>query len=178
MSISSPVEDVLVGDRAGLRHLLRRHLAPHLALQERHRLERMLDRLLADHQAEARQVAADHVVERAMAGMALDVLEQQRGRLLAADQVGDGGGLEIRVDLRRDALELAHLFDLVEPGVEIARVRRALARVGRIRRRRAAVGLYRHIHVHRRPLARLRVHGAAMVDGQKVGRQPGAAGIG
>ena len=49
------------------RHFLRRHLAAELLLQDLHRLERMIDRLFADHQAEARQVAADHVVERLVA---------------------------------------------------------------------------------------------------------------
>ena len=68
-------DDVLVADRARGRHFLRRHLAPELLLQDLHRLERMVDRRLADHQAEARQVAADHVVERLVAGVALDVLE-------------------------------------------------------------------------------------------------------
>jgi hypothetical protein len=64
----------------------------------------MIDRLLADHQAEARQIAADHVVERAMAGMALDVLEQQRRALAGAGgEIGDGGSLEIGIDLGGDA---------------------------------------------------------------------------
>ena len=45
-------------------------------LQESHRLERMIDRLLADHQAEPREVAADHVVQGLMPRMTLDVLKQ------------------------------------------------------------------------------------------------------
>jgi hypothetical protein len=45
----------------------------------------MIERLLADHQAEARQVAPDHIVERLVTGMALNILEQQCGRLLVAD---------------------------------------------------------------------------------------------
>ncbi len=75
---------------------VRRHLAAELLLQKLHRLERMIDRLLADHQAEPRQVAADHVVERFVAGMALDVLEQQRRAFLQAHPIGDVRGFEIR----------------------------------------------------------------------------------
>src|SRR5262249_61068835 len=67
-------DDILVTDRGRRRHLPGRHLATHLLLQDLHRLQRMLYRLLADHQAEARQVAADHVVERAGTGMSLDCL--------------------------------------------------------------------------------------------------------
>src|SRR5262249_57977611 len=82
----------------------RLNVAPELLLPDLHRLERMLDRPLADHQAEAREIAADHVVERLVARMALDVLEQERGRLLAADEIGDGRGLEVGIDLGGDAL--------------------------------------------------------------------------
>ena len=122
MSMASPIDDVLVADRRFGRHLLGLHGAAHLALQRLHRLERMVDRRFADHQAEARQVAADHVVERAMPGMALDVLEQQRRALLAADQIGDGGGFEIGIDLGGDPFELAHRLDLGQPFVEVAAV--------------------------------------------------------
>ena len=101
MSILSPstmfwLQIALLG-----RHLDRRHLAAELLLQKLHRLERMIDRLLADHQAEARQVAADHVVERLVAGMALDVLEQQRRAFFQADQIGDVRGFEIGARPRR-----------------------------------------------------------------------------
>src|SRR5262249_6025180 len=73
------LDDVLVADRLIGRNLLRRHFPTQLLLQDLHRLERMIHRLLADHQAEAREIASNHVVERAVSGMALDVLEQERG---------------------------------------------------------------------------------------------------
>src|SRR5262249_15934425 len=101
-----PIADVLVADRLLGRNLPRRHFSPELLLQDAHGLERMIDRLLADHEAEARQVAADHVEERTMAGMTLDVLEEERGTLLAADQIGDGRRFQIGIDLRGDAHEL------------------------------------------------------------------------
>ena len=122
MSILSPSTMFWLRDRLRGRHLDRRHLASELLLQQLHRLERMIDRLLADHQAEPRQVAADHVVERLVAGMALDVLEQQRRAFFQADQIGDVRGLEIGADLGGDALELAHRLGLLEPDVELAGV--------------------------------------------------------
>ncbi len=112
------------------RHLLGRHFASELALQDLHGLERVIDRLLADHHAEARQVASDHVVERAMAGMALDVLEQERRAFLAADQIGDGRRFEIGIDFCGDALELAQCLDLLQPGVEIAAIGSSRSRSG------------------------------------------------
>jgi hypothetical protein len=57
-----------------------------------------------------------------MAGMALDVLEQQRGRFLAADEVSDRRSFEIGIDFRGDALEFAERLRLLEPGIEIAGV--------------------------------------------------------
>ena len=44
------------------------------------------------------------------------------GLLLAADEIGDRRRFEIGVDLRGDALELAQRLDLLQPGIEIARV--------------------------------------------------------
>ena len=82
----------------------------------------MIDRLLADHQAEPREVAADHVVERLVAGMALDVLEQQRRAFFQADEIGDVRGFEIGADLGGDALEFAHRLGLLQPDVELAGV--------------------------------------------------------
>src|SRR5205823_13110169 len=64
----------------------------------------------SDHQTEAREVAADHVVKRAMAGMPLDILEQQCRALLAADKIGDGCRFQIGIDFGADALELANRF--------------------------------------------------------------------
>ena len=112
--------DVLVGDGALGRHFHRRHFPAELLLQDLHRLERMVHRLLADHQAEAREVAADHVVERLVAGMALHVLEEQHRALLTAHEIRERRRLEIRVDLRADALELAEPFHLLEPQIEAA----------------------------------------------------------
>src|SRR5262249_47281458 len=80
----------------------------------------MIDRLLADHQAEPRQVAADHVVERFVAGVTFDVFEQQRRALFETHQVGDMRGFEIGADLGGDALELAPRLALSQPDVEIA----------------------------------------------------------
>jgi len=54
--------------------------------------------------------------------MTFDVLEQERGRLLAADEVSDRCRLEIGIDFRGDALELPKRLDLFEPSVEIAGV--------------------------------------------------------
>src|SRR5262249_1113527 len=104
----------------------------------------------ADHQAEAREVAADHVVERLVAGMALDVLEQKRRRFLAADKIGDGRGFEIGIDFGGGALELAERLDLVEPEVEIASVGAAQT-LRRARRRGRALAARAdgdaHVHV-------------------------------
>ncbi len=142
-------DDVLVADRGLGRDLLGLHGAAHLLLQRLHRLERMIHRLLADHQAEPRQVAADHVVERAMAGMALDVLEQQRRAFLAADQIGDGRRFEIGIDLGGDALELAHGVDLGQPFVEVAGVRAAHDLIGfRFTRHRLLFRGDRYAHIH------------------------------
>ena len=44
------------------------------------------------------------------------------GLLLAADQIGDRRGFEIGIDFGGDALELAQRLDLLQPGIEIARV--------------------------------------------------------
>ena len=115
-------QHILVADRLVGRDFLGRHLAPELLLQRLHRLERMIDRLLANHQAETRQVAADHVVERLVAGMPLDVLEQQHRAFFERDEIGDGRGFEIGIDLGGDALELAHRLDLLQPEIEIARI--------------------------------------------------------
>src|SRR5207244_3213887 len=78
--------------------------------------------LLADHETEARQVAADHVVEHTMTGMTLDILEQERGTAGAANEICDGRRFEIGIDLCADALELAERLDFLEPGIEIAAV--------------------------------------------------------
>jgi len=90
--------------------------------------------------------------ERAVPGVALDVLEQQGGRLFAADQIGDGRGFEIRIDLRGDALELSERLDLFEPGIEIARVGATghAAGLGFLKLPIAAVGADRDAHVHGR----------------------------
>ena len=91
-----------------------------------------------------------------MAGMALDVLEQQRRAFLAADQIGDGRGFEIGIDLGGDALELAHGVDLGQPFVEVARVRAAhdLIRFRLTRRRRLLFRGDRYAHIHRLFLTR------------------------
>ena len=153
--MASPVDYILVADRLLRRHFLRRHLAAELLLQRLHRLQRMIDRLLADHRAEAREVAADHVVERLVAGMPLDVLEQQHRAFLERDEIGDGRGFEIGVDLGGDALELAHRLDFFEPKIEIAGIGgggfRARAR-GRFGGAIAAVRADRDAHLrHCRP---------------------------
>src|SRR5262249_1087489 len=61
-------------------------------------------------------------VERAMSGMTLDVLEQKRGRLLAADEIRDRCRFEIGIDFRGDALEFTERLDLLQPSIEVARV--------------------------------------------------------
>jgi hypothetical protein len=91
-------------------------------LKDSHGRERMIHRLLPDHQTETGQVAADHVVKSTMAGMAFDVLEQQRRAALAAHQIGDGRRFEVGIDFGRDALELAERLDLFQPGIEVARI--------------------------------------------------------
>ncbi len=112
----------------------------------------MIDRRLADHQAEAPEVAADHVVERLVAGMALDVLEQERGRLLAADEIGDGRGFKVGIDLGGDALELTQRLDLLQPGVEVARIgaARKRPRRGRLGRTIAARAVHLDARLHGR----------------------------
>src|SRR5262249_48614689 len=99
---------------------------------------------------EAREVAADHVVERLVAGMALDVLEQQGRALLTADQIGDGRRLEIGIDLGGDALELAQRLDPLQPEIDVARGRAAGDRAG-LRRLGARLAVRRadlDAHVH------------------------------
>jgi hypothetical protein len=115
-------ENVLARHRLRGRHLDRLHLAAELLLQQLHRLERMIDRLLADHQAEPAEVAADHVVERLVAGMALDVLEQERRAFLEAHEIGDVRGFEVGAHFGGDALELAHRLGLLQPHVELTGV--------------------------------------------------------
>ena len=85
-----------------------------------------------------------------MAGMALDVLEQQRRAFLAADQIGDGRGFEIGIDLGGDPLELAHGVDLFQPVVEVAGVGAAHDLIGFCFPRRRLLfrgDRYAHIHV-------------------------------
>ncbi len=60
--------------------------ARELLLQELHRLEGMIDRLLSDHQGRGATGCSRSVVERLVAGMAFDVLEQQRRRFFAGRQ--------------------------------------------------------------------------------------------
>src|SRR5262249_42097000 len=165
------LEDVLIADRLRGGHLARRQLAPELLLQRLHRLERMIDWLLPDHQAEARKIAADHVVERLVAGMAFDVLEQQRGRFAAADQIGDGRGLEVGIDLRGDALELAERLDLLEPEIEIAGIggTRYFFGFGPVR---LIVRTDRDTHVHGAAPALTWVHGSRS---RRVGKGVGTA---
>ena len=141
------LDDVLAGDGALGRHLDRLHLPSEFRLQQFHRLERMIDRLLADHQAEPRQVAADHVVERLVAGMALDVLEQQRRAFFQADQIGDVGGFEVGADLGGDALEFAHRLGFFQPDVEFAGVAAVAGLAFRLLDGRGiAADLYAHFH--------------------------------
>ena len=86
-----------------------------------------------------------------MPGMALDVLEQQRRAFLAADQIGDGGGFEIGIDLGGDALELAHGVDLGQPFVEVAGVRASYDLIGLCSARYRLFfrgDRYAHIHGH------------------------------
>ena len=179
------LDDVLVADRLIGRNLLRRHFPTQLLLQNLHRLERMIHRLLADHQAEAREVASNHVVERAVPGMTFDVLEQERGRLLAADEVSDRCRLEIGIDFRGDALELPERLDLFQPSVEIAGVGAASDRLGLgfLALWLGAGRAHRDAHVHgglhlvllpiERSLARLEVK---CTPGGVTGRRHGAKG--
>jgi len=72
---------------------------------------------------------------------------------LAADEVGDGRRLEIGIDLRGNALELAKRLDFLQPGIEVAAVDAA--------RRPPGIGLLdpllatrpwgRDAHLHERP---------------------------
>ena len=57
-----------------------------------------------------------------MAGMAFDVLEQQRWAFFQADEIGDVRGFEIAIDLGGDALQFAHRLGLLQPDVEVARI--------------------------------------------------------
>src|SRR5262249_14164504 len=95
-----------------------------------------------------RKIAADHVVKRLVAGMTLDVLEQERGRFAAADEVGDGRSFEIGIDFRGDALELAQCVDLFQPGVEIAGIGGAGPDRSRLRGLSVLARTDRDAHVH------------------------------
>src|SRR6516225_5348864 len=90
----------------------------------------MIDRLLPDRETETRQVAADHVVEHTMAGMAFNIVEQQRGATPAANEICDGRGFEVGIHLCADALELAERLGFLEPGIEVAAVGAARRRFG------------------------------------------------
>src|SRR5262249_20758559 len=93
-------------------------------------------------------------------GVTLDVLEQERGRLLAADKVSDRCRLEIGIHFRGDALELAERLDLFQPSIEIARVGAARDRfgLGFLALWLAAGRAHRDAHVHGRlHLVRLRI---------------------
>src|SRR6516164_1018265 len=93
------------------------------------------------------------MLERAVTSMTLDILEQERRAALAAHKIGDGRRLQIGIDLRGDALELAKRLDLFQPGVEIAAVgtaRRALD-VRRLAAGTASRCTDRDAHVHARP---------------------------
>ncbi len=81
--------------------------------------------------------------------MALDILEQQRWRLLTGNEIGDRRSFEIGIDFRGDALELAERFDLLQPSIEVARIRAArnLLAFG-FRGVRFARGSYADAHVH------------------------------
>jgi len=114
----------------------------------------MLDGLRADHQAEARQVAADHVVERPVPRMALDVLEQQRGAFFQAHQIGERGRFEVRIDFGGDALQFPHRLDLRKPCLQAAAEVAACRRPGRIPGPPlllAAARTDRHAHIHVHP---------------------------
>src|SRR5262249_12424014 len=130
-----------------------------------------------------REIAADHVVERAVTWMTLDILEQERRAALAAHKIGDGRRLQIGIDLRRDALELAERLDLFQPGVEIAAVgtaRRALD--VRLAAGTASTCTDRDAHVHARPPCWLdasrtarKCSRAGQLRNKKPGRWPGHA---
>ena len=72
-----------------------------------------------------------------MAGMSLDVFEQQRRALLQADQIGDVGRFEIGAHFGGDALEFAHRLGLFQPDIK-------LAGVGTVARLRCSLGFVRH----------------------------------
>src|SRR5437870_5403060 len=82
--------------------------------------------------------------------MTLDVLEQERRRLLAADEIRDGRSFEIRVDFGGDAFKLAEHLDLFEPGIEVAGIFGGAARWSRLGGRGliASVRVDGHAHVH------------------------------
>ena len=74
---------------------------------------------------------------------------KQRWAFLAADQIGDGRGFEIGIDLGGDALELAHGVDLGQPFVEVAGIGAAHDLIGfRFTRRRPLFRGDRHAHIH------------------------------
>src|SRR5262249_56007725 len=73
-----PLDDVLVADSLIGRNLLRRHFPTQLLLQDLHRLERMIHRLLAYHQAEAREVASNHLLYPPFPRFTFHVLPQHR----------------------------------------------------------------------------------------------------
>lgn len=91
-------------------------------LQLLHGGQRMFDGLFADHDAEAREIAADHVVEHAMAGMAFHVVEEQRGAFLAADEIGDRRRLHVGIDFGGNGLEFAERIDLLHPDIEVGMI--------------------------------------------------------
>src|SRR5215472_11247334 len=135
-----------------------------------------------------------------MSGMALDVLEQERGRLLAADEIGDRCRFEIRIDFRGDALELTERLDLFQPSVEFAGVGAASNRfgLGFLALWLGAGRAHRDAHVHgrlhlvllpiERSLARLEVkctpggatarrHGAKGCSNKKPGASAGRGSL-
>jgi hypothetical protein len=89
-----------------------------------------------------------------MTGMALDVLEQQRRAFFTANQIGNGGGFKIGIDLGRDALEFAHSLDFLQPDFEVAGIGGARPGWHGCRLLRQLILLagrrYLHAHVHGR----------------------------
>ena len=107
----------------------------------------MIDRLLANHQAEPRQIAADHVVKHFVAGMAFDVLEQQCRAFCQTDQIGDVSRFKLGADFDFDALKLSHGLGFLEPRVELAGIAStAWTRFRLLNRDRVAASVYGHFH--------------------------------